>query len=29
MPKSAGWINRDQETIIDYLHEEIRVYHEI
>ena len=25
---AAGWINRDQQKIIDYLIEEIRVYHE-
>ena len=26
---AAGWINRDQQKIIDYLLEEIRVYQEI
>ena len=26
---AAGWINRDQEKIIDYLIEEIRVYQEL
>ena len=26
---AAGWINRDQQKIIDYLTEEIRVYQEL
>ena len=25
----AGWINRDQQKIIDYLTEEIRVYQDL
>ena len=26
---TAGWINRDQQKIIDYLIEEIRIYQEL